>query len=113
MFPRKCEQGLHLAADAGVVYRHDGSRALRQGLFDKGFVEVERVRPDVYEHRRGATEHEGVGRGDEGVGGHDDFVALLDVEKQGWQAQPGQFKVMIGSASDDIRLSGKFTLIGG
>lgn len=40
-------------------------------------------------------------------------LSFWDVEKQGWLAQPGQFKVMIGSASDDIRLSGKFTLTGG
>lgn len=37
-------------------------------------------------------------------------LSFWDVKQQNWLAEPGEFKVMIGSASDDIRLTGGFRL---
>ena len=45
-------------------------------------VKIERVGPDVDEDRHRPAQHEGVGRGDEGVRGHDDLVAWQQVGKQ-------------------------------
>ena len=37
-------------------------------------------------------------------------LAFYDVKKKQWVAEPGQFQVMIGSSSRDIRLEGSFEL---
>lgn len=39
-------------------------------------------------------------------------LSFWDVKQQNWLAEPGEFKVMIGSSSDDIRLTGGFRLMG-
>ena len=36
--------------------------------------------------------------------------SFFDVKKQDWHAEPGDFAILIGSSSADIRLKGKFTL---
>jgi hypothetical protein len=56
--------------------------ARRDGVLDQSLVEVERVFADIDEHRHAAAQHEGVGRRDEGVRGHDDLVAGLHVHQQ-------------------------------
>ena len=37
-------------------------------------------------------------------------MAFYDVNKKGWVAEPGDFEVLIGSSSQDIRLKGAFIL---
>jgi beta-glucosidase len=36
--------------------------------------------------------------------------AFYDVSKKDWNAEPGEFSLMVGASSDDIRLKGTFTL---
>ena len=36
--------------------------------------------------------------------------SFYDVKKGDWSAEPGEFAILVGSASDDIRLRGSFTL---
>ncbi len=40
-------------------------------------------------------------------------LSFYDINKKDWVAEPGEFEVLIGSSSQDIRLKGKFTLISG
>jgi hypothetical protein len=72
---------VHLARNAGVVDRDDGLRAGRDRIFDDALVDVECVRPDVYEDGNRATEGDGVRRRDEREGGHDYLIARLEVEQ--------------------------------
>jgi beta-glucosidase len=37
-------------------------------------------------------------------------LSFYDVNKKDWRAEPGDFTILVGSASDDIRLKGTFTL---
>jgi beta-glucosidase len=37
-------------------------------------------------------------------------LAYYDPDRQAWVAEPGEFEVLIGSSSHDIRLKTKFTL---
>jgi beta-glucosidase len=39
-----------------------------------------------------------------------DDLSYYDVTKKSWIAEPGQFKVLIGNSSRDIRLEGVFDL---
>lgn len=36
--------------------------------------------------------------------------SYYDVNKKDWSAEPGNFTILVGAASDDIRLQGKYTL---
>jgi beta-glucosidase len=36
--------------------------------------------------------------------------AFYDLAQKNWKAEPGDFSVLVGSSSDDIRLTGIFTL---
>jgi beta-glucosidase len=36
--------------------------------------------------------------------------SFFDVKKKDWRAEPGDFAILIGSSSADIRLKGTFTL---
>jgi len=38
-------------------------------------------------------------------------LSFYDVDTKAWVAEPGEFKIMLGSSSRDIRVSGKFELI--
>ena len=79
---RDREDGVHLAADAGVVHGHDGPGARRDETLELALVQVQRVGADVGEDGPGAAQHEGVDRRDEGEGGHDDLVAGRDAQEQ-------------------------------
>ena len=81
--------GVHFAGNARVVNDHDRTRALRDRRLDQRFVDVERVGPDVDEHRHAAAEHKGVGRRDEGVGRHHHFIARSDVGQDGRHLECG------------------------
>jgi len=39
------------------------------------------------------------------------MLSFYDVEQKKWKAEPGKFKVHVGSSSDDIRVSAEFELI--
>ena len=56
---------------------------------DQPLVEVERVGPDVHEHRHRAAQHEGVGGGNEGEGRHDHLVPGLEVAQDRRHLQRG------------------------
>ena len=73
---------IHLAADAGVM--DDGHRtgARRDQPLQVAFVKVERLRPDVDEHRSGAAQDEGVGSRVEGEGQDGYLVARPGVEQE-------------------------------
>ncbi len=36
--------------------------------------------------------------------------SFYDVQKKDWRAEPGDFTILVGGASDNIQLRGKFTL---
>jgi len=78
---------VHLACHTGVVDRHDRLGAGCDRCFDQPFVDVEGVFADVHEDRHPTTEHEGIGRGHKGVGGHDDLIPRLDVGQDGGHLQ--------------------------
>ena len=71
------EDRVHLAGDAGVVYRHDGPRAVRDSGLDLLLIEVHRVRADVDEDRRRVREHDGRRRAGERKARDNDFVPFL------------------------------------
>jgi hypothetical protein len=73
---------IHFAGDAGVMHRNDRAGPRRDRILDQPFIEIERVLPDIDEHRHRAAQHERVGGRHEGVGGQDDLVAAFDVEQQ-------------------------------
>ena len=37
-------------------------------------------------------------------------LTFYDVDSKSWVAEPGEFEVLIGASSQDIRLKGKFKL---
>ncbi|MGE5432925.1 MAG: fibronectin type III-like domain-contianing protein, partial [Syntrophomonadaceae bacterium] len=36
--------------------------------------------------------------------------SFFDPAKKSWVSEPGKFEVLVGSSSEDIRLTGSFTL---
>jgi beta-glucosidase len=38
-------------------------------------------------------------------------MSFYDVTKKQWSVEPGQFKIMVGSSSRDIRLSAEFEVV--
>ena len=53
----------------------------RDGIFNLPFVDVHCFWMNVNEHRRRTARDDGVCRGREGVAGHDDFIACMEVAK--------------------------------
>ena len=78
---------VHLAADAGVVDRHDDPGPPADDLGQPSLIEVQGVLADVGEDRPGTAQSEGVGGRDEGEGGHHDLVARLHVKEQSCKFQ--------------------------
>jgi beta-glucosidase len=37
--------------------------------------------------------------------------SFYDVNRKDWNAKPGEFVLLVGASSDDIRLKGSFTLV--
>lgn len=68
---------IHFAGDAGVVHDADHTSAGGDGIFDERFVDIECIRSNINEDWFCAESNESGGGGDEGVGGHYDFVARL------------------------------------
>jgi beta-glucosidase len=40
-----------------------------------------------------------------------EVLSYYDPDQKGWVAEPGEFEVLVGSSSRDIRLAGRFTLL--
>ncbi|RKY95401.1 MAG: hypothetical protein DRQ06_03750 [Candidatus Hydrothermota bacterium] len=40
-----------------------------------------------------------------------DALSFYDPSQNGWVAEPGEFEILIGSSSEDIRLKGQFALV--
>src|SRR3954452_16343548 len=60
---------------------HDGTRARRDRRGDRGWVDVQRPRVDVREHRRATGAHDGAGARGERERGHDHLVAGFEVKQ--------------------------------
>src|SRR5690606_34926269 len=65
----------------------NGARAAGGGGGEMTGINVPGLRVDVYEHGACPLEHDGVGGGDEGEGGADDFVIRLDADGADQQVQ--------------------------
>ena len=74
---RDVHDRVHLATDASVMHGHDDLGLRRDGGFDLGLVDVERVFSNIYKYGSGTAQNEGIGGRHKGVGRHDDFVAGL------------------------------------
>ncbi len=70
---------LHVGALPVQVDGNDGLGAGRDQVFDPRRIDVEVLRLDVDKHRLGPQSPGGAGRGEEGVAGHQHFVALAYV----------------------------------
>ena len=105
MTGRPCRRGdrrdaRQVAGHAHLVHAEDGLGARRDGGLETRRVDVEGVRLDVHEDRRGAAVADAVGGGDEGVADRDDLVARLDADRQQRQVQGG------GAARDRAGVGG-------
>ena len=69
--------GVHLAADACVVYSHDGLGPVRDRLFDSVLINIHSIRTDIHEYGRRACQNDRSRRAGEGKAGQDDFIALF------------------------------------
>ncbi len=81
--------GVHLTGHACIVDRHNGAGVLGDRRLDKPLINVHGVRADVDKDDFRSTQHKGVGGRDEGIAGHDHFVARLDIQQQGRHLQRG------------------------
>src|SRR5712692_4652316 len=77
--PGDSHDGVHLAADTGVVHSHDRLGPARDGFLDLCLIDIERIWSYIDENRHSTAQHEGICRGNEGVRGHDHLVARLYV----------------------------------
>ena len=57
----KIENCIQLAANASIMYCHDGSGALRDVSFDLCLIDVQRVGPDINKNRFCSTQNKRVG----------------------------------------------------
>lgn len=74
-----CHDAVHFTADASVVDDADGTCLGCDGVFDQSFIDVEGIGTNVNKSGFCAESYEGGGGGDEGVGGHDDFITGADI----------------------------------
>ena len=56
------QDGIHLAANAGIMHRNDNLGLVCDGVFDQFLVDVIGVRADIHEDQPGPTHHEGICR---------------------------------------------------
>ena len=68
---------IRIGTAAVEMDNHDGSGTRGDGLLDKGIVNLKRGWRGLYEDGLEAVLGNGENRGDKGIGGHDDFIALL------------------------------------
>lgn len=75
-------KAMHVRGNAEGVDYEDGAGSRGQRAFNCGGCEVESDRVDVGEDGCGANVKDGVGYGDEGERGDDDFIAFSDAESE-------------------------------
>ena len=78
---------VHFTGHPCVMHGDNGPGPGSDGRFNQGLIQIIGVGPDVYEDWYSSTQGKGVGRGDEGVGGHDDLISRSNVEQQGRHLQ--------------------------
>src|SRR5215471_994488 len=81
--------GVHLAADSGVMHRHNRLRSRRYRRLNLGFVDIERVGTNIDKNRHTSSQHDGVGRRYKGERWHYYFVAGAYVGEDGSHLQRG------------------------
>src|SRR6266850_1619163 len=59
------ENGVHLAADAGVMNDHNGPGTRRDETFQMRLIKIKRVRPDVYKDGPSTAQDESINGGNE------------------------------------------------
>ena len=79
--------GVHLAADAGVVDDADDLCLIGDGGFDLRLVNVHGVRTNIHKHRHRPHQHKGIGGGDKRVGRQDHLVSGFQIAQQSGQLQ--------------------------
>lgn len=84
---------VHCYRNARIVHDEDRPGSGCDGILDECLVDVKRVRPDIYEHRRRPAQDHRVGGRHEGVGGHDHFVAWPEIEQHRSHLQRGRAAV--------------------
>src|SRR5450759_1118280 len=60
-----CQDGIHLAADPGVMDGQNGAGAGGDGAFQQAFVQVQGIGADIYKYRAGAADDKGINGGSE------------------------------------------------
>ena len=73
---------VHLACHAGIMYRHDRFRLLRNGILDQCLINVHGIRADIHEHRYRTTEYKSIRCGYKSIRGHDHFIPGLDITQK-------------------------------
>ena len=73
---------VHFTGHTGIVDHHDGARARRDQSLQPGFVEVERIRPNVGKDRFGIPQDKGIDRGNERERWDDHFIPGLQIQQQ-------------------------------
>ena len=89
VFPRKGRERVHVAGPPGKMDREDGPGTGRDFAPDVRRVDIHALRFHVRQHRGGPGVDDGVGRGREGQGRRDDFVARLEFQAEQAQVQGG------------------------
>lgn len=78
---------IHLAGHSRIMNHDNGPGAPCDQPADLLFIDVQRVRPDVAEHRPRPPQHKGIGGGDKRVSRHDHLVPLPDIQQDGRHLQ--------------------------
>lgn len=91
---RELAESEHVGRNAEGMDDENGAGARREDALDGRRSEIESDRIDVREDRRGADLQDGIGDGNEGEGGNDDFVAFADAKGEQGHVKAG------GSAAD-------------
>ena len=82
MFAGDSHNGVHFAGHAGVVDRHNRAGFVGDRRFNQRFINIHGVATNINEDDFCATQHKGVGGGDEGIARHNHFIARLDIQQQ-------------------------------
>ena len=91
---------VRIGAASVEVNNHHSLSALGNGLFDEAVVNLQRVEARLYEHGLQAAVGDGEDGGDEGVGRHNDLVALVQTAHLDVGAQDEPQRVEAVTAAD-------------
>ena len=78
---RDVHDGVHFASHTSIMHRHDRPGTRRDGCRYQSLVYIQCIRADVHKHRDPAAQHEGIGRGNKGIGRHDHLITGLDIRE--------------------------------